>query len=165
MPLDNKSGAQLDPDDVTVSALPFRAYSLIWNEWFRDQNLQDSQIVNTDDGPDALKTAPVTGEVQRDPLKRGKRHDYFTSCLPWPQKGDAVSLPLGTTATVVARDLGATNLDLAIYDESVGAYRDLDVDAGGAIELNATTSVGHALYADLTNATAEDRDWETTDSS
>ena len=63
---------------ITFNSLHFRAYNLIWNEWFRDQNLQDSVVVDTDDGPDT-----VTDYVL---LRRGKRHDYFTSCLPWPQK-------------------------------------------------------------------------------
>ena len=69
-----------------------RAYNLIWNEWFRDQNLQDSVVVDKDDGPDTPSDYVL--------LKRGKRHDYFTSCLPWPQKGPAIELPLGTTAPV-----------------------------------------------------------------
>ncbi|AXH73803.1 MAG: major capsid protein [Microviridae sp.] len=77
---------------INVSALPFRAYNLIWNEWFRDQNLQFSLNIPTDDGPD-----PELDATYLQP--RGKRHDYFTSCLPWPQKGDAVLIPAGTVAS------------------------------------------------------------------
>ena len=64
---------------VTHSALPFRAYNLIFNEWFRDENLVPSVLVNTDDGPDPSAHYAI--------LNRGKRHDYFTSCLPWPEEG------------------------------------------------------------------------------
>lgn len=77
---------------LSVAAFHFRAYNLIWNEWFRDQNLQDSVVVTTSDGPDNMGWYDL--------LRRNKRHDYFTSSLPWPQKGESVSIPLGTTAPV-----------------------------------------------------------------
>lgn len=67
-----------DVDDVDVSALPLRSYALIWNDWFRDENLQNSLTVDKGDGPDTTTATAIQ--------KRGKRHDYFTSSLPWPQK-------------------------------------------------------------------------------
>lgn len=82
------TGVSLDK----INALPFRAYNLIYNEWFRDENLQDSLEVPTGDGPDPINKYNL--------VRRGKRHDYFTSCLPWPQKGPGVELPLGSTANL-----------------------------------------------------------------
>ena len=79
-----------------VSALPLRAYQLVWNEWFRDQNLQSNQLVDTGDAFN-----PALGDLL---LSVNKYKDYFTSCLPSPQKGDPVLLPLGEWAPVYTRN-------------------------------------------------------------
>lgn len=92
----------IPPDKkLTVNALPLRACNLIYNEWFRDENLQDSLTVNTGDENDS----PTTYSL----FRRGKRHDYFTSCLPWPQKGDSVEVSLGSTAPVTINSTAADN--------------------------------------------------------
>lgn len=94
------TGVALDPTNTPINALPFRAYNLIYNEWFRDENLIDSIPVITGDGPD-----PISNYSLR---KRGKRHDYFTSALPWPQKGPSVDVGLTGNAPVVGFGDGQT---------------------------------------------------------
>lgn len=78
---------------VDMNALYSRSVNLIWNEWYRDENLQDQVVVDRDDGPDDPADYVL--------LKRGKRKDLYWSALPFAQKGDPVQLPIGSTAPVV----------------------------------------------------------------
>ena len=134
------------PPGITVvhRSAHFRAYNLIWNEWFRDQNLQDSVDVPKGDGPDPIGTFEL--------LRRGKRHDYFTSCLPWPQKGQAVELPLGTRAGVAVDN--APGEQIAVLNKDVSEIRGLDASSPAVDTAGPVLTAGDQLYADLSAATA-----------
>jgi hypothetical protein len=114
--------------NLSVSALPFRAYALVMNEWFRDQNLQDPLVVPLDDATVAgVNTGTFVSDVAKGgkPYIAAKYHDYFTSCLPSPQKGPDVLIPSATAGEypVVPRSnlvpdslLDGTRYSAKIYD-------------------------------------------------
>lgn len=154
--------------DSPINALPFRGYVKIYNDWFRDQNSQDSIVIPLGDGPDEMEDLNVL-------LRRGKRHDYFTAALPWPQKGTAVALPLGTTAPVIGDGQamgfeGGSGIDPFLhYTNATGTNGVLAVtNTGGAVGQpgSGTAPTGYFklgltrdplnshVIADLSNATA-----------
>ena len=90
--------------NISVNSLPFRAYARIWNEWFRDENLQQPVVQDMDDANDIGTNSggtPYTAQAGGLPLKVAKYHDYFTSCLPEPQKGEAANIPVSAGALPV----------------------------------------------------------------
>ena len=136
--------------NLSHSSLWHRAYNLIWNEWFRDENLQDSVVVDTDDGPDAPTDYVV--------LRRGKRHDYFTSSLPWPQKGPSVALPLGTQAPVKSampfdNTAGNSNV-LSVISAGDGLKHQIYSNGSAVYGHTVTNASFNNLYTDLSSATA-----------
>jgi len=147
--------------DYRHSALPLRAYYLIYHEWYKDQNLITANVYPAvGDGPDLASSYSLR--------RRGKRHDYFTSCLPWLQKGDSVELPLGTSANVLGIGKLTDGYDstlLTVY-ESGGSgtvsYASSSSTMAGTATSNDRFAVREdpdnpgypGIYADLSTATA-----------
>lgn len=139
---------------LTFNNLHGRGYNLIYNDWFRDQNLIAPITVDTGDGPDTISNYVLQ--------RRGKRHDYFTSALPWPQKGTAVSVPLGATAPVVAWQQ-PTHTSNAVVAKQTGTTTGIGNDTIKFVSSAMSDSAGahnlyfdpqDTLYADLSSATA-----------
>lgn len=136
---------------ISVNALPFRAYERIWQEWFRDENIDSSGSLIVTDGPDSIASYTVR--------PRAKSHDYFTSCLPWPQKFTAPSIPLGTSAPV--RGIGSIGMGYpgpagpwAVDDVNLGTLRSFATAwQSSAVGANIVLDTSGGVYADLSAAT------------
>lgn len=156
--------------NLQVNSLPFRAYAKVWNEWFRDENLQQPVTMSKTDATTAgsnTGTNLTDAEAGGLPLKVCKYKDYFTSCLPSPQKGDAVKLPLNGDAQikVLNGETGekiADNLALLHNSTTSATYSGLGTKIGSSgIQFVHTggTYVGQGnrndpIVADLTSVTA-----------
>ncbi|CAJ0596493.1 unnamed protein product [Cylicocyclus nassatus] len=128
--------------NLDVNVLPFRAYAKIWDDWYRDTNLQDSIINVEQDLGDSNPNSIDWNKL----LPRGKKKDYFTSCLPSPQRGDAVTVPLGSTAPVYG--INGVPLQLVSYDTTDPSYSDkvFPVKATGGGESSTLSATNNPEY-------------------
>ena len=143
--------------NLKVNALPFRAYAKIWDDWYRCEYLQDCIINEHDDLGDANPNNIAWNTL----LRRGKRHDYFTSALPWPQLGEGVELPLGTSAPVVFAEAknplyssqpSLNGLPVVLNQGSSAEYFGAAADVNPRVALGSSKSM--AILTDLSSATA-----------
>jgi hypothetical protein len=139
------AGQMSGSNTISHNALFLRAYNLIYNEWFRDENLQNSLTVNTGDGPDLYTDYAL--------VRRGKRKDYFTSALPWPQKGTAVNLPLGSSAPIKFNGVSGNYVNV-VDSTNVSRTLGTSVSGGGVYAMGTPATPNATLYADLSQATS-----------
>lgn len=150
-------GVPTGVNNLEVSALPFRAYALIFNEWYRDQDLVAPLTIDISDGPDTTTNTALQNVSWE--------KDYFTSSRPWEQKGPAITIPIGTTAPVIP---GSPHLSGVQSPMRLGFADGSSVGASGTLAYNASGDVGNIanapaitktmyptnLRADLSNASA-----------
>ena len=144
-------------NSFTVNALPIRAYVMIWNEFFRDENVENAAAIRTSSGNTAYDTGTSSGIDEKEAtienrlqnaykggycLPVNKFHDYFTSCLPYPQRGPEVTLPMTGNAPI---RLGNTN----------GKYQDFQGPVEMVVGANGSNTPGSLMYGDSAGAPGE----------
>lgn len=142
--------------DYTVSALPFRAYNKIWNDWFRASEIQEPLTEFSGDNLVSDKTETKDTLATYKILKKGKPLDYFTSCLPYPQSGEAVTIPLVGNAPVLTNGkVTKVNTDYQANGSSVrfGEFRGSDPVHVQQLSDSGVNGGNTNLYADMSNVT------------
>lgn len=129
-------GLPIVDSPLTVSALPFRALALIYNDYFRDQDLQEELPLSLEDGPDTTTNTEL--------FRANWMKDYFTTARPWPQKGDAINIPLGELAPVVSSGDGRP-----LFTSSLNLPQVLPLQVG------ASTSVTGPVYGSAASAQSD----------
>lgn len=141
-------------NNYEVQSLPIRAYYTIWDTWFRDENLQDSQgfAAALGDGPDSDASLWSTNYLK----KRGKRKDYFTGCLPWLQKGDSINFSSIDDPEVVTDAINEEYIKIQYAGGPNYANLDTGGGVGDNVVIDAITDDGSPLYVDMSPITIND---------